>query len=107
MTLQLAFDIMLIVTLVACAWAALTTPDLLRAVVLFIAFGLLLSFVWVRLQAPDVALAEAAVGSGLTGALLLSTLSVMRQKAAQAAAESADKTAETESEQEVPVAQDT
>ena len=30
------------------------------------AFGLVLSLVWLRLQAPDVALAEAAIGAGLT-----------------------------------------
>ncbi len=73
------FDIALVAILLTCAWLALTTPDLLRAVVLFIAFGLLAALAWVRLQAPDVALAEAAVGSGLTGALLLSTLSAMRR----------------------------
>jgi energy-converting hydrogenase B subunit D len=107
MTLQLAFDIVLIVTVVVCAWAALTTPDLLRAIVLFIAFGLLLAFVWVRLQAPDVALAEAAVGSGLTGALLLSTLSAMRRRAAQTSANVSAETHEVESKQEAAVAQDT
>ena len=37
----------------------------------FIAFGLLVALVWVRLAAPDVALTEAALGSGLTGGLLL------------------------------------
>jgi multisubunit Na+/H+ antiporter MnhB subunit len=40
-------------------------------VVLFIAFGLLLALAWVRLGAPDVALAEAAIGAGITGTLLL------------------------------------
>ncbi len=34
----------------------------------------MLSLVWVRLDAPDIALAEAAIGAGLTGALLLSAL---------------------------------
>jgi len=29
---------------------------------------------WVRLAAPDVALAEAAIGAGLTGALLMAAL---------------------------------
>lgn len=77
------FDIALVVILLASAWLALTTPDLQRAVVLFIAFGLLAALAWVRLQAPDVALAEAAVGSGLTGALLLSTLSAMQRAEAQ------------------------
>lgn len=41
------------------------------AVVGFMALGLLLALVWVRLVAPDVALTEAALGSGLTGVLLL------------------------------------
>ncbi|MCS6828402.1 MAG: DUF4040 domain-containing protein [Caldilinea sp.] len=76
------FDVTLVIILLVCGWLALTTPNLLRAVMLFIAFGLLVALAWVRLQAPDVALAEAAVGSGLTGALLLSTLSAM-QRASQ------------------------
>ena len=41
------------------------------AVVGFVAYGLLLALVWVRLAAVDVALTEAAVGSGVTGALLI------------------------------------
>lgn len=56
------------------AWRCLASADLFKAVVLFIAFGLVLAVVWVRLEAPDVALAEAAIGSGLTGALLLTAL---------------------------------
>ena len=55
-------------------WRALTCADLFKAIVLFIAFGLLIALAWVRLDAPDVALAEAAIGAGLTGALLLAAL---------------------------------
>jgi uncharacterized MnhB-related membrane protein len=51
-----------------------------RAVISFIALGLLIAVAWVRLRAPDVALAEAAVGSGLTGALVLSALVRMRRR---------------------------
>jgi uncharacterized MnhB-related membrane protein len=40
-------------------------------VILFVVFGLLLALVWARLGAVDVALAEAAIGAGLSGALLL------------------------------------
>ncbi len=68
------FDIILCLTLVWLAWHVLTSQDLFKAVVLFISFGLLMALGWVRLQAPDVALAEAAIGSGLTGALFLSAL---------------------------------
>jgi len=70
-----SLDGLLGLSLLWLAWRALTTPDLFKAVVLFIAFGLLITLVWVRLDAPDVALAEAAIGAGLTGALLLSALS--------------------------------
>ncbi len=68
----LAFDLLLATTLVGLAMAALTSREPRRAVILFIAFWLLLALVWARLRAPDVALAEAAIGAGLAGALMLS-----------------------------------
>ena len=67
-------DLLLIAALLALAWGALSGKDLQRAVVHFIGFGLLLALIWVRLRAPDIALAEAAIGAGLTGALLLAAL---------------------------------
>lgn len=66
-----ALDALLITALLATAIAALCSRDLFRAVVVFIAFGLLMALAWVRLRAPDIALAEAAIGAGLTGVLLL------------------------------------
>lgn len=72
--LEWLFDAVLVLTLLGLAWRALTTPDLFRATVLFVAFGLLVALAWARLRSPDIALAEAAIGAGLTGALFLSTL---------------------------------
>lgn len=69
-----ALDFILVALLVWLGWRALASADLFKAVVQFIVFGLLLSLAWVRLGAPDVALAEAAIGAGLAGALLLDTL---------------------------------
>ena len=69
-----SFDGLLGIGLLWLAWRALACPDLFKAVVLFIAFGLLLALAWVRLEAPDVALAEAAIGAGLTGALMMAAL---------------------------------
>ncbi len=68
------FDGLLALALPLLAWRVLATRDLFKAVVLFIAFGLLISLSWVRLHAPDVALAEAAIGAGLTGVLFLDAL---------------------------------
>lgn len=68
------FDGALGVLLLTLAAAVLHTRQLYTSVVLLIAFGLLLALTWARLGAPDLALAEAAIGAGLTGALLLSAL---------------------------------
>jgi energy-converting hydrogenase B subunit D len=77
MTFDMLFDAVLALILVWLCWRALSTPDLFKAVVLFIAFGLLMALGWVRLQAPDIALAEAAIGAGLTGALMLDAVGQM------------------------------
>jgi uncharacterized MnhB-related membrane protein len=73
MSVGLLLDALLVLILLWLAWAALASRDLFRGIVLFIAFGLVLAMCWVRLGAPDVALAEAAIGAGITGALLLAT----------------------------------
>lgn len=72
--LSLSIDSLLVLGLLWLAWRALTCTDLFTAIVLFIAFGLLMALAWVRLEAPDIALAEAAIGAGLTGALLLAAM---------------------------------
>ena len=69
--LLLLFDVVLLATLLGLASAAVLSPEPRRAVMLFIAFGLWLALVWARLRAPDVALAEAAIGAGIGGALML------------------------------------
>lgn len=81
--LPLAIDLVLALTLLWLAWRALTSPDLFRAVVLFIALGLVLGLVWVRLDAVDVALAEIALGAGVTGALLLAALAKLQPAESQ------------------------
>ena len=72
--IQEIFDGILALLLVWLAWRAVSDRDLPRAVIQFIVLGLIMALTWLRLGAPDVALAEAAVGSGLTGALLLIAL---------------------------------
>ena len=64
-------DLLLVVTLLGLAGVLLFGAGLFRSTVLFIVFGLLMALTWARLNAPDLALAEAAVGAGVTGALVL------------------------------------
>ncbi len=72
------FDLLLALGIVALAVAALATRESFAMIVVFIVFGLVSALAWVRLSAPDVALAEAAIGTGVTGALLLKTLHHLR-----------------------------
>ena len=67
-------------------WVVLAR-DAYGAVVGFIAYGLLLTLVWVQLHGIDVALTEAAIGGGLTGALLISAAARLRGTEAAARAE--------------------
>jgi uncharacterized MnhB-related membrane protein len=72
------FDTLMLGMLLFTAWRAIAAPTLFGCAVAFISFGLLMSLAWLRLGAPDVALAEAAVGAGVTGSLLLSSLGRLR-----------------------------
>ena len=74
LAMNYAYDLLLASALLWLAWQATHAADLFRAVISFIVFGLLMALAWIRLDAPDIALAEAAIGAGVTGALLLSAL---------------------------------
>ena len=71
MTLALGFDAGLAGLIAVLALWTTAAREVFTAVSGFVAFGLLLALAWVRLAAPDVALTEAAIGSGLTGGLLI------------------------------------
>ena len=46
----------------------------LRAVIIYMAYSIIMSVIWILLEAPDLALTEAAVGAGITGILFFLTL---------------------------------
>lgn len=78
--MAIAFDLALYALLVATALAAVAGKDVFRAVIFFIIYGVLVAVVWARLDAVDVALAEAAIGAGLTGVLLLAAHGRLRRE---------------------------
>src|SRR5271157_665364 len=71
MTLFEALDLCLAAIVLGLAAWTIAARETFSAVVGYVAYGLLLAIVWVRLYAPDVALTEAAIGSGVTGVLLV------------------------------------
>jgi multisubunit Na+/H+ antiporter MnhB subunit len=74
MNVTLMFDLLLCLIVVAVALGTVAGRDLFAGIALYIVYGLLLAIAWVRLGAVDVALAEGAIGAGLTGVLLLGAL---------------------------------
>jgi multisubunit Na+/H+ antiporter MnhB subunit len=72
------FDIALVGLLLAIAVWVVASRTAFSAVVVFVVYGLLVAIAWVRLFAVDVALTEAAIGSGLTGMLLLGAAGRLR-----------------------------
>lgn len=64
---------LLSLVLLILAYKALFTSDLLSSIISFVGAGLVAALIWARLRAPDIAIAEAAIGAGVTGALLLLT----------------------------------
>ena len=71
MSLALAADAFLALLILGLAIWTIAASATYGAVVGFVAYGLLVALVWVRLGSVDVAMTEAALGSGLTGLLLL------------------------------------
>ncbi len=79
MTMPLMIDIGIATLLIIIGGWMIMARDMIVAVIIFVVFGLLMTIAWVRLSAVDVALTEAAIGSGITGMLLLSAAARLRQ----------------------------
>ena len=76
--MKLVECILLLLLLVTGVAAPLQKSPLIM-VITFTAFGLIMSVIWMLLQAPDLAITEAAVGTGVTGVLFYLTLRRVRQ----------------------------
>ncbi len=72
-------ECLLLLMLIACAIIAPLAKRALSTVILFSAFGIILSIVWLILEAPDLAITEAAIGAGVTGILFYVTLKKIKR----------------------------
>jgi len=69
--IELIVHILLLAGLVISACMVWYLDDLISAAIAFGAFSFLLSLEFLMLQAPDVAIAEAGIGAGLTTAIFV------------------------------------
>ena len=60
--------------LILCAIITAISKKLLVTIIVFMAYSLMMSIIWVLLEAPDLAITEAAVGAGITSVLFFLTL---------------------------------
>lgn len=65
---------LLVAFLVICALAVCITNNLLVSLIIFTAYSLVMSVIWLFLESPDLAITEAAVGAGITSILFFITL---------------------------------
>lgn len=68
------FGYILLSFLVVCAIAVALSKNLLTSIVIFMAYSVIMSIIWMILESPDLAITEAAVGAGVTSVLFYITL---------------------------------
>ncbi|MDT8336617.1 MAG: hydrogenase subunit MbhD domain-containing protein [Candidatus Izemoplasmatales bacterium] len=68
-------NVVIVIYLIVCAFAIGRIKDLIGAVILFSAYSLMMSVLWLILKTPDVAITEAAIGAGVTSILFFAVIS--------------------------------
>jgi multicomponent Na+:H+ antiporter subunit B len=71
---MIVFDAILLSFLVASAVAVCAMKSLMASVIIFSAYSVVKSIVWILLSAPDLAITEAAVSTGISGILFFIVL---------------------------------
>lgn len=78
MSIATIFEIALAAVVLGLGIWTIVVRETYSAAVGYVAYGLLVALIWVRLDAIDVALTEAAIGGGLGGVLLLGAAARLR-----------------------------
>lgn len=74
MTIEYILQVILVLLLIACAVGVSLTKNLFMAVIIFMGYSSVMAIVWLFLQAPDLAITQAAVGAGVDSILFFLTL---------------------------------
>lgn len=76
----LPFNMILILFVFVCAIAAITTRDLLSAVVILGAYSFFMCLLWAEMAAVDVAFTEASVSASIGTVLLIGAVSKTKRR---------------------------
>lgn len=72
-------ELLLLGFLVACALAAVFNRSIMVTILTYMGFSIVMSVIWIILEAPDLAITEAAVGAGVSTVLYFLTLRKIRE----------------------------
>ena len=67
-------EIALRLSVLVCGIAPCVCKNLMTSLIIYMAYSVVMSIIWAMLQAPDLAITEAAVGAGISSILLFITL---------------------------------
>ena len=67
-------SIIMILFLIFASVAVSFVQDILGAIIVFMVYSLVMAMLWQQLNAPDLAITEAAVGAGISTLLFILTL---------------------------------
>ena len=76
---MVTYEIILLIFLIVCAVTACLAKNLLSTVIIFMSYSSVMCVIWLLLRSPDLAITEAAVGSGVTSILFFITLKNVKQ----------------------------
>jgi energy-converting hydrogenase B subunit D len=72
------FSMIMLLFLIGASISVSMIKNLLGAVIVFAVYSLIMAILWQQLNAPDLAITEAAVGAGITTLLFVLTLKRIR-----------------------------
>lgn len=72
-------EILLLGFLIACAVMAVLHRSTMITILTYMGFSIVMSVIWLTLQAPDLAITEAAVGAGVSTVLYFLALRKIRE----------------------------
>ncbi len=71
-------EIALLCLLIICGVSACLSRNLMVTLIIFMAYSVIMSIIWAMLEAPDLAITEAAVGAGISSILIFITIKKIR-----------------------------
>ena len=73
-----ALSIILLIFVLVCAVSVSLTRSLLASIIIYMSMSTAMVVIWILLRSPDLAITEAAVGTGVNTLLLFVTLKQLR-----------------------------